>query len=136
MIETEFILGGFEAGLNGPSEPSDASELGEAHVGRCKHDVVGTLACVAQTATHQKPVIEALTWLLQPEQAHACPIIEARSLGAVSRGQALPVRWRNRVSDFRRRTGAERTGHETLVGTHRQHMRLLSLLEHDAQALI
>ena len=73
MIKTKLILGRFEAGLNGPSQPCDTCEFGEAHLGRCEHDVVGTFACVAQAATHQKPMIKALTWLLQSEQADARP---------------------------------------------------------------
>jgi hypothetical protein len=54
VIEAEFILGGFEAGLDRPSEPGDAGEFGEAYLGRGKHNVKGTLAGVTLRRTRSQ----------------------------------------------------------------------------------
>jgi hypothetical protein len=87
MFEAEFVLGGLEAGLDRPSEPGDAGEFGEAHIGGGEDDIVGALVRVAQAAPHHEPVVEALPGLLEPEQAKARP--ESYSRGPLAPAPSL-----------------------------------------------
>jgi len=65
MVEAGFVLGGCEAGLDGPAEPGDTGDFGKAHIGRREHDIVGPLFRVAQAAPDQEPMVERLPWFLE-----------------------------------------------------------------------
>lgn len=81
-------------------------------------------------------MIKRLAGFLEPEEADAGPVIEARPLGALAGGKSLPITWSDGVGDLGGGARVERTCHEPFVRAHGKHMRLVPLLKHHAQALV
>lgn len=84
MIEAEFILGSFEAGLDGPTR--DGSQFGKRRAGRREHDVVGERIGIVAAAANHKPVLPAC--VRQPQQPPPRPVVQPRAFGALAGGMA------------------------------------------------
>ena len=56
MIETEFVLGRFEASLDGPTETRDTGQLGKRCSEWCEADVISSLIYVPQVPTNEQPM--------------------------------------------------------------------------------
>src|SRR3954464_7894111 len=95
MGEAKLILGCLERVLDGPALPFDGNQGLDRGPGRAPGGEVGTLA-IAEAASDQQAACPAprcaatVFRRVEVSQFEVGPVIEARPLGALARGQALP----------------------------------------------
>ena len=113
LIKSQLILGGLEAVLNCPAMALDCDQCldggsGWAPCGEESHVSIGNVATDQQSTRPKSAVFLVVIGSIDVGQFIISPVVQARTLGAVTRREALPAPRVDLADDLLRRTGHRR----------------------------